>query len=82
MQKLCFDPNLKLEDSSSSLNDRPDAMWPLMLPATYTSAQYNYKYGHLDMTTDFSLSYILIYVTHNFFATLNQNESKVSHSCT
>jgi len=29
------------------------------------------------MTTDFSLSYILIYITHNFFVTLNQNESFV-----
>jgi hypothetical protein len=47
---------------------------PIQVPlATYTSVQYNYEYGHLDMTTDFSLSYILIYVTHNFFATLNQN---------
>ena len=27
------------------------------------------------MTTDFSLSYILIYIIHNFFVTFNQNES-------
>jgi hypothetical protein len=46
-----------------------------MPQATYTSAQPDYKYEHLDMITNCSLFRIPIHVMHSFFATLDQNES-------